>query len=84
MLSRSRSVRDLASTTGLWQHAQEEITRTRRVSGNPPPMARTQSQAELAAQVAELRAKIDAQEEMLRRIVDAVEGRGKEGGQRSR
>ncbi|KAI0662185.1 voltage-gated potassium channel [Cubamyces menziesii] len=84
MLSRSRSVRDLASTTGLWQHAQEEITRTRRVSGNPPPMARTQSQAELAAQVAELRAKIDAQEEMLRRIMDAVEGRGQEGGQRSR
>ncbi|KAH9889956.1 voltage-gated potassium channel [Cubamyces lactineus] len=82
MLSRSRSVRDLASTTGLWQHAQEEITRTRRVSGNPPPMARTQSQAELTAQIAELRAKVDAQEEMLRRIMDAVEGRGKGSGSR--
>ncbi|KAI0324400.1 voltage-gated potassium channel [Cubamyces sp. BRFM 1775] len=84
MLSRTRSVRDLASTTGLWQHAQEEITRTRRVSGNPPPMARTQSQAELTAQISELRAKVDAQEEMLRRIMDAVEGRGKESGRRSR
>ncbi|KAI0357486.1 voltage-gated potassium channel [Trametes cingulata] len=81
MLSRSRSVRDLATTTGLWQHAQEEITRTRRVASNPLP---TQSQAELTAQIAELRAKVDSQEEMLRRIMRAVEGRGTGGGSRSR
>ncbi|KAI8994245.1 voltage-gated potassium channel [Trametes punicea] len=77
MLSRSRSVRDLASTTGLWQHAQEEITRARRTSNNAPPAMRTssQTQADLTAQIADLRAKVDAQEEMLRRIMDAVEGR---------
>ncbi|KAI0632374.1 voltage-gated potassium channel [Trametes polyzona] len=79
MLSRSRSVRDLASTTGLWQHAQEELTRPRRVaSGSGAP----QSQAELHAQIAELRAKVDAQDEMLRRIMKAVEGQSS--GSRSR
>ncbi|KAI0647804.1 voltage-gated potassium channel [Trametes meyenii] len=83
MLSRSRSVRDLASTTGLWQHAQEEITRPRRVASNPP-LAQTQTQAELAVQIAELRAKVDTQEEMLRRIMAAVEGRAGSDGSRSR
>ncbi|KAI0826804.1 voltage-gated potassium channel [Trametes gibbosa] len=81
MLSRSRSVRDLASTPGLWQHAQDELTRPRRVgSGSGLPS----SHAELAAQIAELRAKVDTQEEMLRRIMNAVEGRGKQAGSRSR
>ncbi|KAI0373697.1 voltage-gated potassium channel [Pilatotrama ljubarskyi] len=81
MLRRSRSVRDLANTTGLWQHAQEEITRPRRVASNSLP---AQSQAELSAQIAELRAKVEAQEEMLGRIMRAVEGRGMGGGSRSR
>ncbi|KAH9851494.1 voltage-gated potassium channel [Lenzites betulinus] len=81
MLSRSRSVRDLASTPGLWQHAQEELTRPRRVaSGSGMPS----SHAELTAQITELRAKVDAQDEMLRRIMTAVEGRGKQTGSRSR
>ncbi|OSD07474.1 voltage-gated potassium channel [Trametes coccinea BRFM310] len=84
MLSRSRSVRDLATTTGLWQHAQEEITRARRVSSNHGQEAHTHTQAELTAQIAELRAKVDAQEHMLRRIMAAVEGRGGQDGRRSR
>ncbi|KAI0771224.1 voltage-gated potassium channel [Trametes elegans] len=78
MLSRSRSVRDLASTTGLWQHAQEELTRPRR------NYAHSHSQTELVAQIAALQAKVDAQEDILRRIMAAVEGSEKQGGQRSR
>ncbi|CDO76242.1 hypothetical protein BN946_scf184900.g6 [Trametes cinnabarina] len=84
MLSRSRSVRDLATTTGLWQHAQEEITRARRVSSNHGQEAHAHTQAELTAQIAELRAKVDAQEHMLRRIMAAVEGHGSQDGRRSR
>ncbi|KAI9059240.1 voltage-gated potassium channel [Trametes sanguinea] len=85
MLSRSRSVRDLATTTGLWQHAQEEITRARRVSSNHGQEAHSHTQSELTAQIAELRAKVDAQEHMLRRIMAAVEGRGNySDGRRSR
>ncbi|KAL1950388.1 hypothetical protein VTO73DRAFT_5512 [Trametes versicolor] len=81
MLSRSRSVRDLASTTGLWQHAQEELTRPRRIASNSGTGA---NQAELVAQIAELREKVYEQDEMLRRIMTAVEGRSAETWPRSR
>lgn len=81
MLSRSRSVRDLASTTGLWQHAQEELTRPRRIASNSGTGA---NQAELVAQIAELREKVYEQDGMLRRIMTAVEGRSAETWPRSR
>ena len=68
----SRRPRDFASSTSLWRNAPEEVTRPR-PSHSPIP---TQSGAELTAQITELRAKVEMQEEMLRRIMYAVEGRG--------
>ncbi|RPD62687.1 voltage-gated potassium channel [Lentinus tigrinus ALCF2SS1-7] len=77
----SRRTRDFAaSSTSLWRTTAEEVTRPRpnRVASNTsirPPVP-TQSEAELSAQITELRAKVEMQEEMLRRIMYAVEGRG--------
>ncbi|KAI0754725.1 voltage-gated potassium channel [Daedaleopsis nitida] len=76
-----RHARELAASTSLWRTAPEEITRPH---PRPSRVASTSSshrnaafetQGELTAQLAELRAKVEMQEEMLRRIVDAVEGR---------
>ena len=73
----SRRTRDLATSTSLWRNAPEEVTRPRprpsrgaSTSGSQPH----EREAELASELAELRAKVEKQDEMLRRIVAAVEG----------
>ncbi|PIL22784.1 transporter [Ganoderma sinense ZZ0214-1] len=76
---------EIATTTSLWRHAPEEISRPRAtrvasISSNAPgPLdstaAHNETSAELRAHLSELRAKVDRQEEMLRRIMAAVEGR---------
>ncbi|TBU61952.1 voltage-gated potassium channel [Dichomitus squalens] len=75
-----------AATASLWRHAAEEATLPRpsrvasssgAVHGSPNPAASSDhTQAGLSTQLAELRAKVDAQEEILRRIMAAVEGPG--------
>ncbi|KAI1794924.1 voltage-gated potassium channel [Ganoderma leucocontextum] len=79
------SSRQHAARTNLWRHAAEEVTRPRasRVastsSNAPGPLDSTtapnDTSAELRVQLTELRAKVEMQEEMLRRIMAAVEGR---------
>lgn len=81
----SRRPPDMADATSLWRHAAEEVSRPRSsrvasTSNNAPgpqgsAAAPTESSGELRAQLAELRAKVEMQEEMLRRIMAAVEGR---------
>ena len=76
---------DMAATTSLWRHTAEEVSRPRHtrvasISGNAPATldsttAPNEASAELRAQLADLRAKVEMQEEMLRRIMAAVEGR---------
>ncbi|KAH9933176.1 voltage-gated potassium channel [Epithele typhae] len=66
---------------GLWRTAPEELSRPRpntsasSVGANGGPRVRGPPAA-LETEIAELRAKVEAQEEMLRRIMYAVEGRG--------
>ncbi|KAI0693289.1 hypothetical protein C8T65DRAFT_65418 [Cerioporus squamosus] len=75
----SRRTRDIASSTNLWRTAPEELTRPRpnRVASTSSthPHIPAQTEAELTAQITELRAKVEMQEEMLRRIMYAVEAR---------
>ena len=75
LLQRQRT-REIAASTSLWRNAPEEVTRPRpsrvvSTSSNHAP----ETEGDLSAQLAELRAKVARQEELLRRIVDAVEGR---------
>ena len=75
----------MADTTSLWRHAAEEVTRPRAsriasTSSNAPgpqgpAAAPTETSDELRAQLTELRVKVEMQEEMLRRIMAAVEGK---------
>ncbi|KAL6308374.1 voltage-gated potassium channel [Sparassis latifolia] len=69
-LPRTRSIQDIRAeaASGLWRHSNETSLRL------PPPGV---GAAELSAQVAELRAALEMQGLLLRRVVDAVEGRRK-------
>ena len=74
LLSTGRGAFGGAPPTNLWRHSPEEVSRPRPHA--PNGNGRSSPSRPLNAEIAELRAKVEMQEEMLRRILDAVGGIG--------